>query len=410
MDVIVAKKAGFCFGVKRAMNISEKAADENEKPIRTHGQVVHNPQAIERLKELGVEPIKDLKEMDSGTLIIRAHGVPPEVYKEAERKKLKMLDATCPFVKRAQDYAKTLSEEGYSVVIIGEKDHPEVKGIKGHAGLKAVVIETVEEAEAIPFSAKIGVAIQTTQDKELVKKLLCVLLDKTKELRVFNTICSATQERQAAVRELSETADVIIVVGGKNSGNTQRLHQIASGKVPAYHIERPEEIKQEWLKGAKLVGVTAGASTPDFVIMDVVSHLKGSSTYETAIAVFVEDGKVLLEERDVTRKIYPHTWLFPGGFVHEGEKPDGAIKRRMKEELGVEITKTSPILVIEDKKATPGKTYKHTLYLVEWTGKVACRHQQKLEWFASNELPKNKLPPIFAEKLGEIIEAINANA
>ncbi len=200
--------------------------------------------------------------------------MPPEVYAEAKKKGLKVLDATCPFVKRAQDYGKMLEEDGYAVVVIGEKEHPEVIGIKGHAKNKALVIESVEEAKAIPFSTKMGVVVQTTQEQALVGQIIPVLFEKCKELRVFNTICSATSERQEAVKELAGQVDVILVIGGRNSGNTRRLAQIASRIAPAHHIETAAELKAEWFKDVKRVGVAAGASTPDFVIEEVVKKLE----------------------------------------------------------------------------------------------------------------------------------------
>ena len=272
MKVIRASKAGFCFGVKRAVKLSEEASKE-KGPVHTLGPVVHNPQAIERLEHMGVKEINEIREARKGTVIIRAHGIPPEDYKALESKGIKIVDATCPFVKKAQDYARMLHDEGYAIVIIGEKDHPEVRGIKGHAK-EATVIETIEEAEKLPMCGKMGVVVQTTQEQAVVGKIIPILFNKTKELRVFNTICSATGERQEAVKGFAKKVGVIVVVGGRNSGNTRRLAQIAERIAPTYHIETAKELKKEWFRGAKTVGVAAGASTPDFVIDEVVKKLE----------------------------------------------------------------------------------------------------------------------------------------
>ncbi|VVB68127.1 4-hydroxy-3-methylbut-2-enyl diphosphate reductase [Candidatus Norongarragalina meridionalis] len=272
MKVIRASKAGFCFGVKRAVKLSEEAS-KKKGSVHTLGPVVHNPQAIERLEQMGVKEINEIKEARKGIVIIRAHGIPPEDYKELESKGIEIVDATCPFVKKAQDYARMLHDEGYTIVIIGEKEHPEVRGIKGHAK-EATVIETPEEAERLQMCGKMGVVVQTTQEQAVVGKIIPILFNKTKELRVFNTICSATGERQEAVKGFAKKVDVIVVVGGRNSGNTRRLAQIAERIAPTYHIETARELKKEWFKGAKTVGVAAGASTPDFVIDEVVKKLE----------------------------------------------------------------------------------------------------------------------------------------
>ncbi len=275
MEVLLADKAGFCFGVKRAVELAEKAGKESPKPVRTFGPLIHNNQFLEKMEEEhGITSTDDLSGVSGGTLIIRAHGVPKELEEEAA-KKARVINATCPFVQAAQQRAAQLKNEGYSVVIIGEPEHSEVKGINSRTGDSAVIVESADEAKRVPEANKIGVVVQTTQSFDRVSSILTVLLPKTKELRVFNTICTATEERQTAAAELAQKVDVMVVVGGKHSGNTKRLAEICSKFGPAHHVETAEELEANWFKGMNKVGVTAGASTPDYIIQEVIEKLKG---------------------------------------------------------------------------------------------------------------------------------------
>ena len=269
MQVILAENLGFCYGVRRAI----KMARENASPdgsACTLGPIIHNPQMVERLRTEGVGTVSRLDEMkDGGRIIIRSHGVGPQTYEEAEARKLVCVDATCPHVKKAQLSAKALAEEGYHVVIIGEKEHPEVRSILEWAAEGADVVESAEEAAQVQPCARLGIVSQTTFSGEKFKELVSVLLDKSRDVRILRTICTATDQRQKAARELAETVDLMLVVGGKNSANTTRLAQICAEKCRTYHIETAEELRPEWFDKIKKIGITAGASTPDWIIKEV---------------------------------------------------------------------------------------------------------------------------------------------
>lgn len=273
MEVILADKAGFCFGVQRAINTAFKASGSGK--VYCLGPLIHNPQEVARLREAGIETVEDFSTLKPGdSLIIRSHGVPPDVLVRAKDQGLTVIDLTCPFVAKAQQHARLLSDEGYQVVVVGERDHPEVRSILGYAGDNAVAIETPEEISALKLQGRIGVVAQTTQSYGNFSETVLRLLRLSKELKVFNTICSSTKERQDAARILASRVDVMIVVGGRNSANTSRLVSVCreAGR-PAYHVEVVDEIRPEWFAGARSVGVTAGASTPGWVIEAVVSRL-----------------------------------------------------------------------------------------------------------------------------------------
>jgi len=274
MEVFLADKAGFCFGVKRAINTAFETAGKGH--VYCLGPLIHNPQEVERLRQVGIETVDDFSGLQPGDfLIIRSHGVPPGVLIKARDKGLTIIDLTCPFVAKAQRHAEVLATEGYQVVVVGEKKHPEVQSILGHAGANAVVVETATDVDDLRLKSRLGVVAQTTQSYSNFSEIVLKLLRLSKELKVFNTICSSTKERQDAARVLASQVDVMVVVGGRNSANTSRLATLCfqEGK-PTYHIEVADEILPEWLDGIKSVGVTAGASTPDWVVDGVLEKLK----------------------------------------------------------------------------------------------------------------------------------------
>jgi 4-hydroxy-3-methylbut-2-enyl diphosphate reductase len=277
MEVILADKAGFCFGVQRAINTAFKAAGGGR--VYCLGPLIHNPQEVSRLREAGVETVEDFSGLRPGdSLIIRSHGVPPAVLEKAREQGLSIIDLTCPFVAKAQQHAETLNREGYRVVVVGEKKHPEVQSILGHAGEKAVVVEQPEEIDQLNLQGRLGVVAQTTQSYGNFSETVLRLLRLSNELKVFNTICSSTKERQDATRVLASRVDVMIVVGGRNSANTSRLVSLSreTGK-PTYHVEVVDEIRSEWFREARTVGVTAGASTPGWVIEAVLDRLRSEA-------------------------------------------------------------------------------------------------------------------------------------
>ena len=276
MKVILAKNAGFCFGVKRAMKLAFEAASKSQKTIYSLGPLIHNPQQVELLSQKGVREVSELDSLKPGdVLIIRSHGTTPSDIDEAHSKGLDIINATCPFVVNAQKLAQTLNNEGYQVVIVGEGEHPEVVGLMGFAENKAWVIDNADDAKERPRSKRIGVIAQTTQSFENFRQVICSLIDKCEELKAFNTICHATTQRQEGAIELAKNVDVMIVLGGYNSANTSRLASLCrESGVKTYHIETAEELEKSWLDYAKTVGVTAGASTPDWIIDKVINRLK----------------------------------------------------------------------------------------------------------------------------------------
>jgi 4-hydroxy-3-methylbut-2-en-1-yl diphosphate reductase len=274
MRVEVARHAGVCYGVERALKLASEAANRGVT-VHTLGPLIHNPQAVAQLREQGVEVAVRLDEATQGILVIRSHGVDPAIIAEAHERGLDVVDATCPFVSAAHTCARELAEGGYSVVIVGEAEHPEVEGIMAHAGGTAIVVEDAADLPKRLPSRKIGVVVQTTQSMARLTDIVQALLPRVSELRVCNTICSATAKRQLAAEELARIVDVMVVVGGKNSGNTTRLAEICLAANPrTHHVETAEELDPAWFEGAGSVGVTAGASTPDAQVKGVVEAIR----------------------------------------------------------------------------------------------------------------------------------------
>lgn len=266
MEVILSECLGFCYGVKRAIKIAEEHADGKSCTL---GPIIHNPQMVERLKAEGIGMVEDLTAMEEGTIIIRSHGVGPQVYEDAKFRGLNIVDATCPHVKKAQLSAKELSQDGRQVVIVGEKNHPEVKSIFEWSNKTAIILETEADAENFAPCPKLGIVSQTTMSDENFVKIVSHLLGKSHDIRVLRTICTATDQRQKAALELASMVDVMLVIGGRNSANTTRLAQLCEKKCTTYHIETAHELSPEWLKNSTKVGITAGASTPDWIIGEV---------------------------------------------------------------------------------------------------------------------------------------------
>ncbi|MFA7062107.1 MAG: 4-hydroxy-3-methylbut-2-enyl diphosphate reductase [Pedobacter sp.] len=274
MKVIIAKRAGFCFGVKRATQMAFEAAGKDNKTY-TLGPIIHSPQVVQKLEQMGVKVVKNLDKTNSGTIIIRSHGVLASEMDEAVQKQLEIVDATCPFVKKAQEHVKSLSEAGYGVVVVGDADHPEVQGIVSYGGDKVFVVGSGEEVRRLPKMNKIGVVAQTTQSFENLKNVVSECLLRGGEIRVFNTICDATAVRQEEAKELACQVDCMLVVGGFNSANTRRLAEVCVEIQPrTYHIETAAEIDPDWFKDDERVGVTAGASTPKWIIDAVVNRIE----------------------------------------------------------------------------------------------------------------------------------------
>lgn len=277
MRVRVARVSGFCFGVERVVQMTEKAS--KNQPIDTLGPIIHNPFVVKEFEEKGVRAVMALNETDKTAVIVRAHGVPPEFYDEARQRGIKLLDGTCPFVKDVQHAAQTLQKEGYEIVIVGKKDHPEVKGVLGYVNGDAHVVGSVEEARALKFTKdKVGVVVQTTFRYDVFSACVDELMRRAQEVRIFNTRCEDTDQRQIAAEELASQVQVMIVVGGKDSSNTHKLWELSVQKgARAYHIESAAELDPAWFAGVEEVGVVGGASTPHTIVQQVVARIESFS-------------------------------------------------------------------------------------------------------------------------------------
>ncbi len=275
MRVIVAEHAGFCFGVKRAIDIALQAVEEHGR-VYCIGPLIHNRQAVEQLRRKGLEVADSLDEVPKNALVmIRTHGAGPELIQQIAARGHKIIDATCPFVKRAQHAARRFTDQGYQVLVLGDKDHPEARALVQHTGGKATIIQDPAEVDGIKLRPRVAVVCQTTQRMADLQALVEKLLPRVQELLVANTICDATAQRQAASAQLASQVDVMIVVGGYHSANTTRLAQIcAATGTPTHHVETADELREEWFSQARVVGVTAGASTPDELIQAVVQRIQ----------------------------------------------------------------------------------------------------------------------------------------
>jgi (E)-4-hydroxy-3-methyl-but-2-enyl pyrophosphate reductase len=271
MKIRVAQSAGFCFGVKRAVNLAFQTAQKTKGPVYTLGPIIHNPQVVAQLEACGVKAANDLSRIKGGTVIIRSHGVHPKVMAGLRTKDVRIVDATCPFVTKAQQAAALLKQEGRQVVIVGEARHPEVVALKGYAGPNSVVYN----GDDFKVQKKLGVLSQTTLSAGDFIDALMSFGRRADDLHIINTICQATKVRQQDTMRLAKDSDVMIVVGGRNSANTSRLLELCR-KVgrPAHHVETEKELRSNWFQNCSKVGVTAGASTPDIMVKKVVERIK----------------------------------------------------------------------------------------------------------------------------------------
>lgn len=273
LEIILASNAGFCFGVKRAIEMATDSIDQN-LPVYTLGPLIHNQQAVEKLETLGIMKTDDLQNIKTGKIVVRSHGVGPGLLKKIHDMGLNPINATCPFVKRAQNLANKLDASSYQVIIVGDKNHPEVLGISEWTENKALIIKDADEAKTIPYFPKIGVIAQTTLDLETFENVISILKEKTKELNIKNTICNATKVRQEEAYEIAKGVDLMIIIGSSASANTKKLTSICRrAGSPTFQIEQAKELEPTWFNNAKRVGVTAGASTPDWIIEEVIKRM-----------------------------------------------------------------------------------------------------------------------------------------
>ncbi|RLA74221.1 MAG: 4-hydroxy-3-methylbut-2-enyl diphosphate reductase [Epsilonproteobacteria bacterium] len=274
MTVELASSYGFCFGVKRAIKIAEEHPGS-----KTYGPLIHNKDEINRLKEgfdIGLaESLKDVNDKDS--VVIRTHGIPKKELASLKAQDTSIIDATCPYVRTPQQDVEKMSREGYSIVIFGDKNHPEIKGVVSYAEKSedAFIVLDAMELDDLPLKSKVAVVAQTTRKPEDFLKITSALILKHKEVRVFNTICNATFENQDAAADLASKADVMIVIGGKHSSNTKQLHSICKNYCEnSYLIENERELQENWFVDKKLCGISAGASTPDWIVQNVIDKIQ----------------------------------------------------------------------------------------------------------------------------------------
>ena len=275
MEITVAKSAGFCFGVQRAVDSVYKELEENSGKIYTFGPIIHNEQVVEDLNKKGIEVIdtvEQLKEIKEGTVVIRSHGVAKEIYDILEQQKLKMVDATCPFVKKIHNIVLDESNNGKTIIIIGNDNHPEVEGIKGWVNGEVIVINKEEQIEklSLPEQTKACIVSHTTFNHNKFKYLVEIIRKKGSDITVVNTICNATHVRQVEAQKISSKVDGMIVIGGKNSSNTQKLYDICRNECEnTFYVQTVKDLNLHELKSLKSIGITAGASTPKNIIEEV---------------------------------------------------------------------------------------------------------------------------------------------
>ena len=272
MKIELAENYGFCFGVKRAIKIAEENSSAS-----TYGPLIHNSKEIARLdKDFKVGLVDDFTRFKTGDkAIVRTHGIVKDELFALLKEGVDVVDATCPYVTKPQEICQEMSEEGYDVVIFGDESHPEIKGVKSYATHGAIVVTNVEDIKKLKLKEKIALVAQTTRKVEDYMAIANYLIPRYKEVRVFNTICNATFENQDAVGKISMNADVMIVIGGKNSSNTKELFGIAKENCPSsYHIEDETELKRSWFEGKEFCGLSAGASTPDWIIKNVINTIE----------------------------------------------------------------------------------------------------------------------------------------
>lgn len=277
MEIIIARESGLCYGVRRALRIARRTRQQKNDAVHTLGEIIHNPQVIADLKAQGIHPVENLDELECGTVIIRSHGVSPEIYRMLEERKIEIIDATCPIVKKIQKLVARLAKKEEEIIIVGNRQHPEIKGLIGYSLGKGVIVENEKQAISLPHKKKRSVLAQSTQDIFLFRKVIASLIEKTEELKVYNTICHFTQTRQRTTSELASSVDTLFIVGGRMSSNTKKLYQISKRIQPnTYFIESADQITSRMLKGAKRIGLSGGASTPPEAIQEAVMKIKKS--------------------------------------------------------------------------------------------------------------------------------------
>jgi (E)-4-hydroxy-3-methyl-but-2-enyl pyrophosphate reductase/ribosomal protein S1 len=347
LEIIVAQKAGFCFGVKNAVDSLHKRLDHPGR-LYTLGPVIHNPQVVDDLMKKGVVIAEDVGEIDGGTVVIRSHGVPSEVYDVLRAKGVAIVDATCPLVKKIHDIVKTHHDQGYEVVIVGERSHPEVVGTNGWCGNTARIVGSVEEAAALPEMERVCVVAQTTFSHSKWNEIIDTIKDRMDDIRVYDTICPTTKERQREAEEIARNVDVMLVVGGANSANTRKLADACRPYCKrTYHIETADDIDVSLFDGAERVGITAGASTPEWIIEEVIK------TMSDADKMIDEEVKESMEETKdaVTETVEDAPVETAANEAAEEDQAEEAVVQEAEAQEAAEAQGTAPAEPAEEPSA-----------------------------------------------------------
>ena len=275
MKIIVAQNAGLCYGVKRALTLAKETRRKRDGRVVSLGDIIHNPQVISDLRDQGIDSVADISQVRGGTVIIRSHGVSPDMTRALKRRKIDVVDATCPIVTRIQDLVARLARAKQEIIIVGDPNHPEIRGLIGHSRGFGHIIENEAQAAQLPVRKKRAVLAQSTQDMVLFEKVVGALLRRTEELNAYNTICRSTQTRQRTTSELAAKVDVLFIVGGASSSNTRKLYEISRRILRrTYFIENAGQIKPAMLRGASTIGISGGASTPPEAIEAAVRTIE----------------------------------------------------------------------------------------------------------------------------------------
>jgi 4-hydroxy-3-methylbut-2-enyl diphosphate reductase len=282
MEIIIAKNSGLCYGVKRALEMAANTRRRRSGKVMTWGELIHNPQVIADLESRNIHSTEDVASLTAGTIIIRSHGVAPQVFRSLKKKEIEIIDATCPIVKKIQKLVARLAKKNAEVVIVGNRQHPETRGLVGYGDTKTRIVEDEVQARALPHRKRRAVLAQSTQDLLLFGKVVAALLEKTAELEVYNTICRSTRIRQKSTADLASRVDVLFIVGGKNSSNTRRLYENSKRILKNTHfIENAGQIPPRLLKDATKIGISGGASTPPEAIAEAVAKIRNSFEHQS---------------------------------------------------------------------------------------------------------------------------------
>lgn len=286
MEIIVAENAGFCFGVKRALNMTEEELNKKGIDVYSYGDLIHNPQEVQRLRNDGLTSINNYNEIESGSIIIRSHGVKKEILEDIESKGLRLVNCTCPYVKSVYKKVQEYKAKGYDIIIVGDSKHPEIIGINGHCNDEAYILNSIDELSQLPELDKVCVVSQTTNTFEKFHEISNTIKDRFDEVEILNTICSATKHRQLSTKELSKDVDAMIVIGGYNSSNTQKLVDVSKKHCKnVFHIETKDDLSLHELQKFNKIGITAGASTPDWIIREAVNLMDNFDQNEMMEAI-----------------------------------------------------------------------------------------------------------------------------